>query len=552
MSKIIIGIHNKKNIHLDLDVLIRTRLLIQSNSGGGKSWLLRRIIEQSFGKIQIIIIDPEGEFSTLREKLDFVLVGKGGETPADVRSAALVAHKLLELNASAIIDLYEMKASLRHEYVKILLDALLDSPKNLWHPVMVIVDEAHIYAPEKGSGESVASDAMIGLATRGRKRGFFPVFATQRLGKLRKDAAAELTNVLIGQTFIDVDRKRAAETLGIPRSEERAFFDEMKIIEPGNFYALGRAISKERILVKIGDVQTTHPEPGSSYSSEPPPAPAKIKSLLPKLSDLPQEAEQKARTETELRKENTELKRQLSQRPTIQVPEIKTERIEIPAFQNKELERLEQAAQTISNAGAQMSTFARDLFTTIKDVQNQMRRNVMPIPARIQAQKTMVRPAISSGMARNLPPGETKILTACGQYPDGVAREELTVLTGYKRSSRDAYIQRLAEKGYVKPNGRTVLITDEGMSALGSDFIPLPTGSELLQYWMDRLKGGERKLLEILTEQGRPIQVDREYLTERTNYQRSSRDAYLQRMNAKRLIENVGKGQVIASSALFD
>lgn len=80
MKKIVIG---TKGEHFDLDVLLPTRLLIQANSGGGKSYLIRRMVEQLFGHVQVIIIDPEGEFATLREQYDFVLVGRGGETPAD-------------------------------------------------------------------------------------------------------------------------------------------------------------------------------------------------------------------------------------------------------------------------------------------------------------------------------------------------------------------------------------------------------------------------------------------------------------------------------------
>ncbi|HXK31143.1 MAG TPA: ATP-binding protein, partial [Candidatus Paceibacterota bacterium] len=39
---------------LNLDELIVSKLLVQANSGGGKSWLLRRILEQSHGKVQQI------------------------------------------------------------------------------------------------------------------------------------------------------------------------------------------------------------------------------------------------------------------------------------------------------------------------------------------------------------------------------------------------------------------------------------------------------------------------------------------------------------------
>lgn len=48
MSQIVLGKAGKKNVTLDLDVLLRTRLLVQANSGGGKSWLLRRLAEQLF------------------------------------------------------------------------------------------------------------------------------------------------------------------------------------------------------------------------------------------------------------------------------------------------------------------------------------------------------------------------------------------------------------------------------------------------------------------------------------------------------------------------
>src|SRR3982074_607486 len=108
MSKIVIGHSDGHNLGFDLDILLTTRALIQANSGGGKSYLLRRLCEQLFGKVQVIVIDPEGEFATLREKSGYVLVGKGGDTPADVRSADLLARRLLELNASAVCDIYDM------------------------------------------------------------------------------------------------------------------------------------------------------------------------------------------------------------------------------------------------------------------------------------------------------------------------------------------------------------------------------------------------------------------------------------------------------------
>src|SRR5271156_1637877 len=94
MSLITIGTSSTdKQVKLNLPVLLRTHLQIQGASGSGKSWLVRLLAEQLFGKVPVIIIDQEGEYATLREKFDYILVGKGGETPATTQSAGLLSHK---------------------------------------------------------------------------------------------------------------------------------------------------------------------------------------------------------------------------------------------------------------------------------------------------------------------------------------------------------------------------------------------------------------------------------------------------------------------------
>jgi len=147
--------------------------------------------------------------------------------------------------------------------------------------------------------------------------------------------------------------------------------------------------------------------------------------------------------------------------------------------------------------------------------------------------------------------GERTVLTAVAQHQAGVTREQLTVLTGYKRSSRDTYLQRLRSGGLVDQQGDTILATDAGLAALGADFEPLPTGSALREYWRGRLPGGELRLYEVLID-AYPKAVDRDALSEATDYKRSSRDTYLQRLNARQLIELVGRGAVRASSQLFE
>jgi len=310
-----LGLSGNNAIEFDLPTLRDTRLLIQSNSGGGKSWAIRRLLEQSHKKIQHLVLDPEGEFSTLREKYDYVIVGKDGDTPAHPSIAKVLAQKLLELQVSAICDLYELKARERIQFVKIFLESLINAPKRLWHPVLVVIDEAQVFCPQASKKEVESASAVIDLATRGRKRGLCSVFATQRLSKLHKDACAELGNKLIGRTSLDIDQARAADEIGLRTKEERRQLRELK---PGQFYAYGPALRNGTgkvvngvIQLKVGSVVSKHPKVGAKYAG-PPPAPSnKVKTILSDLADLPEVAEKEVKDIMALRKENADLKRQL-------------------------------------------------------------------------------------------------------------------------------------------------------------------------------------------------------------------------------------------------
>lgn len=296
---------------IDLPRLIELRMLLQASSGYGKSWALRRLLEVTAGQVQQIVIDPEGEFASLREKHDFVICApNGGDALAHPKTAALLSRRLLETEASAVLDIYELKPRERHEFVRLFADALVNAPKALWHPVLVVLDEAHMFCPEKGMGESVATESIINLSSLGRKRGFSLVAATQRISKFNKSAAAELKTKLIGSCGEANDVKRAAFELGMSPTEAMQL---LRALQPGHFYGFGPALHQlaPRELV-TGEVETSHPKVGSKRSLAPPkPTPAII-ALLPQLADLPKEAETELRTVEDLRRELTKARRELA------------------------------------------------------------------------------------------------------------------------------------------------------------------------------------------------------------------------------------------------
>jgi DNA-binding winged helix-turn-helix (wHTH) protein len=295
---------------LDLGRLVETRALIQANSGGGKSYVIRKLLEEAHGQVQIILLDVEGEFASLREKFDFVLAGKGGDVPADPRSAELLARKALEFEFSLIVDLYELKAPERVAFVRSFLDGMMNAPRELWHPVLVVLDEIHLFAPEKG--ESAAANAVKDLATRGRKRGFALIGATQRLSSVAKDVAAQCGNKMIGRTGLDIDVRRASDELGFSSKAQGL---ALRDLEPGEFFCFGPAISKAVVRARVGEVQTRHPKAGQRIRTRAPVPTKKIQKLLAKLADLPKEAEEETHDRATLRARVKELERELHKKP---------------------------------------------------------------------------------------------------------------------------------------------------------------------------------------------------------------------------------------------
>jgi hypothetical protein len=544
---------NAKALTLDIPSLVDTRLLIQANSGGGKSYLLRLIAERAAGKIQMLILDPEGEFATLREKVDIALVGNGGEMPTDIRAAELLARKLVEMRVSAIVDLAELKLPDRRRFVRLFLESLMNSPRALWHPMLVVLDECHLFCPERSAGEAESTNAVIALMSQGRKRGFAGILATQRLSKLHKDAAAESNNVVIGRTWLDVDQQRAGDLLGMNKTDRQALRD----LDPGTFFAFGPALSGAGVVRFHADtVETTHPKAGERHLMEVPPASAAIQEIVKQIGDLPAQAEEETRTLDNLQRENADLKRQLRARP-IQIEqklETKIEEVKVPIFREGELETLAAVSQTLTTGVPVLG----DIVTEIRRALDQAQRlREAPAPRRPMPASAVPAKRISPisdpmpGPASHSPlrGGERLIMIAAAQYPDGVTREQLTVLTGYKRSSRDTYLQRLAQRGLVEIERDRILATDSGIAILGNDYQPLPTGVELIEYWQRRLSGGERAIFDVLVREY-PNEVSRDSLSESIGYRRSSRDTYIQRLQARQLLTS-RRNAVRASDHLF-
>ena len=148
--------------------------------------------------------------------------------------------------------------------------------------------------------------------------------------------------------------------------------------------------------------------------------------------------------------------------------------------------------------------------------------------------------------------GARRVLIAVAQHREGVSRTQLTVLTGYKKSTRDLYLQKLRQAGYLAAHEDGDLsCTDAGRAWLGGDYEPLPTGSALRDYWLTELGQGEKSVLAYVCK-FYPHTVSAEQISRQTGYSKSTRDLYIQRLIARRLLAKTGPGWVCASALLFD
>lgn len=254
-------------VHIDVEELLATRLLVQGNSGSGKSHLLRRLLEGSAGQVQQVVIDPEGDFVSLADAFGHIAIDAAEYSLAEIARLAL---RVREHRASVVLNLEGLEVDGQMRCAATFIAALFDAPRELWYPVLTVVDEAQLFAPAAAGevGEEarrVSLGAMTNLMCRGRKRGLAGIIATQRLAKLAKNVAAEASNFLMGRTFLDIDMARAADLLGMERRQADAIRD----LARGEFLALGPAITRRPISVKIGAVKTAAKNAGPKLTPLP-------------------------------------------------------------------------------------------------------------------------------------------------------------------------------------------------------------------------------------------------------------------------------------------
>lgn len=560
---------------------LHQHLVVLGKTGAGKSSALRHMVEHLLHKKKrVCVVDPKGDWWGLKSSEDgrgpgYPVIAFGGfknpkasDIPINSQSGKHVAELIATGNRPCIIG---FRGWMTSHMIQFWIDFAAGIFNANQGELYLVGDEFHNFAPKGKILDPQAGKCLHWsnrLLSEGRGLGIVCLLASQRPQKVHNDTLTSCETLVAMRVIHAADRQAVADWIdgcGDPKHGKEVLA-HLASLPRGFAYVWSPEIG-------YGPEEVKFPMFTTFDSFAPPQLQKKIGSsgwadvnledVKSKMAAAIEEAA--ANDPKELRKKISDLERQMkAPAPTPRAPEV--EKVVIKVVDDEQVIAMSRLAVTLSvdlgklvdGLDAFLSALSeRDIENantrqTLSKLEYRSNRGVAGAP-----KVNTVRPARSKSahaelaqINGNLKVGEKSILTICVQYPEGASREQLTVLSGYKRSSRDAYVQRLKANGYVELSGELVVATQDGVDALGDSFQPLPTGAELREYWRGRLPEGERKIFDIILE-NYPNFVSRDDLEDATGYKRSSRDAYIGRMAAKRIIDVSRRGEVGASPILF-
>jgi hypothetical protein len=552
--------------------IFEQHMAITGKVGSGKSYTARGFVERLLTvNKRVCVIDPTGAWHGLRSSSDgkkpgfpvVVFGGDHGDVPITAASAAPLAKMIAEQNMPCVIDVSGLLIGEQRQFMAEFAEKIFQINRK---PLHLVIDEADIFAPQNPQkGDEKMLHRVDRIVRRGRIRGFRVTLITQRPAVLHKNVLTQ-ANVLISMRMTaPQDRKALEEWIkgqgdtekgkillaslaSLPTGEGWVWAPELDILERMKFprittFDSGRTPDDDSTVaepVRLADVDLTEINAALADAIKEA-AENDPKALRAEIAKLKREAGRQGASEADLGAARNEGYSdghldgyQAGYRSCLDVT-----RTLVQAIRTASTDNIDAALASLDEAYIRTSETGREVAKINPP------RPLPPVP--VMNARPAPRP---SGSKVAMPKGEAATMKAIAQYPGGATREQLSVLTGYKRSSRDAYIQRLKDRGFVGTEGGAVVALEAGINALGADFEPLPTGAKLQAYWLDRLPEGEKAVLNALLNDY-PRAVNRDAIDTLTGYKRSSRDAYIQRLKSRQLVIVEGRGEVRASDHLF-
>lgn len=565
-------LHISDALSLPLEAVTQTFADL-AKRGAGKTYLASVLAEEMLKAGQTIIaLDPTGAWWGLRSAFSVaVLGGEHGDIPLQETAGELIAQAVVDNRFPAVIDLSLFRKGAMIRFMVGFLETLYRLNRD---PVHLFVDEADAFAPQGrnfGGEENRMLGAMEDIVRRGRKRGIGCTLITQRPAVLNKNVLTQCENVFALRMVHPRDIGALKEWIDVHAepSQSKEVIDSLPSLPIGDawFWSPGWMGTLKRIHVRQRETFDSSATPKPGEKAKKPKSLAEldlaalgkqIEATVEKVkADDPRELRRKM---AEQQKKIMDLEKQLKDRPTETIPEVRIERVEVPVLKNGLLEKAAKVIDRLAEiTGPLNAAFAKVAAAPAVTPPSPTLPISRPKPTPITRPPATPRPAARAVevVEGELTGPEQRILDAIAWLESiGIQSPEQTAvafLAGYTYGGGAFNNPRgsLRTKGLVEyVAGDCIMLSDAGRELAKKPEAAL-TSEELHRMVMERLPGPERKLLSVLLEVY-PNDLSNEELAERTGY--SLGGAFNNpkgRLRTLGLAEYPSPGRVRARSILF-
>ncbi|HLO41656.1 MAG TPA: DUF87 domain-containing protein, partial [Phycisphaerales bacterium] len=204
------------------DPALTQHIAILGKTGSGKTYTAKSIVEQLLTlERRVVVIDPTGAWWGLRSSSDgkcegfpvVILGGQHGDAPLSAHSGAACAELVTKHALQVVFDTSSMSVGERTRWFTDFAGGLFRLNRT---PVHVVIDEAHMFAPQSGGGKIDAETGKMlhaanTLASGGRSRGVRLMMITQRPAKLHKDSLTCCDTLIAMKVIAPQDRDAIKE-----------------------------------------------------------------------------------------------------------------------------------------------------------------------------------------------------------------------------------------------------------------------------------------------------------------------------------------------------
>ena len=539
--------------------------------------------------IPFVILDPTGAHWGLRAAADgvsaglpvVIIGGEHGDVPLESTAGKVIADLVVDHPGFYVVDLSSTESNAEQDrFATDFAERLYRRKNKARTPLHLFVDEADAFAPQRPlPGQQRMLGAFESLVRRGGIRGIGTTLITQRPAILNKNVLTQSECLIVLQMNAPQDQDAIDDWVqrNGTREQRDIMMQSLASLQQGEAWFWSpswlRVFKKVTIRQRRTFNSSATPKAGEKVI-----VPQQLAAVdLVRLGKLISETIERAhdnepaalkRKVAELKQKVQKLEQQVTRPALRPVAEAPTKLVEIPVltFENSAL--LEQIVTWMKEVNATMGMakeFVGQLPSLRQDILNKLivaRHVAKAIPAPVMPKPRIAppKPAVGPGHGTvvvdlniddiTLSKCERSILRALVQYPQGRSGIQLAVLTGYSLHS-GSFKNSLGRLRTYQLISRThpIEITENGKTALGDDWEPLPTGQELIRYWLDQLSKCEKAILNSLLAVY-PEGMTPDQLGEQTGYSPSS-GSFKNSLGRMRTLELVQRGQPIKASEHF-